>query len=174
MSMLTSVKNSLKESIIIRMITYLILGILLLISPDKVVNLTIYILSIYLFLASIINFYQAYNLKKKLGNTSLELYFGIFQLIVAIIIFFFSRYILAFFPIVIGILLIINGGIQLASNIGTKMFFGIIYSLLLLVIGFIILVNPFGTVLTLTRFLGCWFIIMVISEIILYFKLREN
>ena len=171
--MLVSVTKSLRDSLFIRLLTYFVLGVLLLVSPNKVINLTIYILSIYLFVSSMLHFYASYKLKKKLNTIGIDLYIGIFQLLFSFIILFFSKGILSFFPIVIGIVFIINGVFQLIENIGFKLKFGIFYSILVLALGFVLLFNPFGTILTMTRFLGVWFIAMTISEIVIYFKLKK-
>lgn len=171
--MLSSIKLTLKRSTPVRILFYLILGGFLISQPNRIITISMYVLAAYFLISGIEHLFSAYNIHKKLNMTSSDLLFGIVKIILALTLFFFYQSILAFFPIIIGLMIIFEGILQFIESFSPKDIFGIIYSILLVIVGFVLLFNPFGTMIVFTRFLGCWLLIMAISEVIIYFRIKK-
>lgn len=171
--MLANFKRSLQEYAILRIIMYIAIGIFFIVNPKKAVEIIVYILSAYMLISGVLHLYTSFVLKKKLGTYGFDLVTGIIQVLLAVIFFFFSKNILAFFPFIIGVLFIISGAMQLAINISSKIVYSIIYSIFLIVLGFIFLFNPFSTLLVFAKILGVVFIIMAISEIYIFVQVKK-
>ncbi len=160
-------------------LAYIILGLPLIIAPKNSLQLVITILSLVLLFFGAKNCYHAYRFKQRMGYYDSRMSSGVGLLIAALVVFFLSKLLLSFLPIIIGLGVLISGISQLMMNLNIQQAVGhhigsIIYSVLIIIAGLTILLNPFTGVLVVIQFGGAILIVMGISAIINHFRYKNS
>ena len=125
------------------------------------------------------NCYNAYRFKQRMGYYDSRMSSGVGLLIAALVVFFLSKLLLSFLPIIIGLGVLISGISQLMMNLNIQQAVGhhigsIIYSILIIIAGLTILLNPFTGVLVVIQFGGAILIVMGITAIINHFRYKNS
>ena len=159
-------------------LAYIILGLPLIIAPKNSLQLVITILSLVLLFFGAKNCYHAYRFKQRMGYYDSRMSSGVGLLIAALVVFFLSKLLLSFLPIIIGLGVLISGISQLMMNLNIQQAVGhhigsIIYSILIIA-GLTILLNPFTGVLVVIQFGGAILIVMGITAIINHFRYKNS
>lgn len=156
-------KNGMNKIFITSLIStsfMLVLGILLLIKPDFIINIVSTIIGLIILVPGIVSLVDYFKTKY-----STNLVIGVVACIIGIVFIFNSKFVSSILPFILGIYFIINGisklqyGIELRKNNVTKYMPSIITSILILVCGIILMVNPFGGAIAITKVLGIFMII---------------
>lgn len=157
-------KNSILASICM-----LILSCFLIFKPMESMVFIIYLFSIIVLVDGVIHISSYIKTDKELKVFSFEFTEGILEVVTSILMMIFSSYLVAIFPIVVGIWMILKSlmRFQMAINLKAceedKWIFTLIFSIITFIFGIIIFLNPFETVITVTVLAG---ILLCINEII--------
>lgn len=176
---MNNVLNQFKRFAILRTMLFISLGVLLLANPQLVIKSFVYIVSGYLVVLAILNILKA--LKEHHSSwVSYDFITGCMYLLLGIIAFVFSKPLISFLPIVLGLLTVLNGLLHLGSGstvkeVNPRYRISIIsYSIILILAGCILIFNPFKSVILLLRIFGGLLIFMGTAELINYiFQVRK-
>lgn len=164
-----------KKYAIFRCVFYLVLGLAMLIFPDTVVQIIIYILAAYAVISGIISLVSS----RKAEGGSGSLVGGILLIALGVCLFLFYKAIASILPIFVGVMMILIGIAQLAQAFGARQYTGklnvfqLILGLLVLVGGVVGVLNPFGSLIILFRVFGALTLIMAVNEFSLFLTLRK-
>ncbi|MFV0560806.1 MAG: HdeD family acid-resistance protein [Enterococcus sp.] len=163
-----------KDHAPLRAAIYLIGGIMILINPDGVFQIIVYLISGYIALLGIINCISGFKMKKQSGSYGLGLANGLIQIFLAILLLVFARTLVSVLPFILGLLIVLNGVLSFIQSLnGSPRSMGwLIYSVLLTIAGVVLVFNPFQSTMFLFQIFGTLLIIMGISEGIGFFKNR--
>ena len=126
----------------------LVLGIIMVIFPQKTMSVICYVIAGAILLYGVIDIISYFTSKSYEGNFSLTLLRGVVASVIGIIIFIRPSYLSTFIPIVLGILLIIDGITSIQKSVFLKnnnVYFwhiSMIESILTLALGIFVLINP--------------------------------
>ncbi|MGY3766710.1 HdeD family acid-resistance protein [Vagococcus vulneris] len=171
---MTSIFKTMQRYAIIRSIALIILGIITLVSPEKVFTILVYSIAIYNAVIGLTYLIGA--LRNNDDQSSFQMPIAFFYLIFALIVFLFSRQLLGIFTVFIGILFMIGGAGKISQAFNMKQYVNLpwvpmlVYGLVLAGIGLLIIFYPFRV---LSTFLGIVLLIVGILELIEYFKFRN-
>ena len=160
MEHLKSGMNKIFATSLISSIVMLVLGILLLIKPDFVINMVSTVIGLAILVPGIVSLVDYFKTKY-----NANLIIGVVACIIGIVFIFNSKFVSSILPFVLGIYFIINGisklqyGMELRKNKVVNYMSSIITALLILVCGVLLMVNPFGGALAITQVLGIFMII---------------
>lgn len=163
---------------LLRGILYIALGILMLIAPQVVMHVIVYILAAYAIIMGIINM-VAYLRNRRDGVGGFGLVTGVLLIVLGIVMIIFTRGILSILPIFLGALLILAGVSRLieaiggGSGLGTPRLLLVIIAILVIIGGFLVILNPFSTSVLLFQIFGIIAIIQGVGEVISYFTFRK-
>jgi uncharacterized membrane protein HdeD (DUF308 family) len=172
------IKSANPNRIITRGIIAVVVGITLIVVPGLSLNLIIQILGGLLIIDGLINLVPAITKKDKQPNMFAILPRGTANLIFGLILIFFPQFIVGIFVFLIGFLLILAGGSQLASQIGGRNVLGFsllitIISIIALIAGIVMLINPFKSASTMLIIFGVVLALYGAGEIIWSFNVRK-
>jgi uncharacterized membrane protein HdeD (DUF308 family) len=156
----------------------ILLGIVVLVWPDKTIVVVAVLFGIQLILAGIFRFVSALAIDDAPGGTRVLLaLLGVLSFIVGIYALRHVNVTIAALALVLGIFWIVNGVIELFTAIGHREMPGrgwtIILSLLSIVAGIVVLAYPDISLQALAVVLGIWLVALGIIEIALAFRLRS-
>jgi uncharacterized membrane protein HdeD (DUF308 family) len=156
----------------------ILLGIVVLVWPDKTIVVVAVLFGIQLILAGIFRFVSALAIDDAPGGTRVLLaLLGVLSFIVGIYALRHVNVTIAALALVLGIFWIVNGVIELFTAIGHREMPGrgwtIILSLLSVVAGIVVLAYPDISLQALAVVLGIWLVALGIIEIALAFRLRS-
>lgn len=172
--------QTLKKYTILRAIIFLVLGLLIIIFPNPIMSIIIYIIAAALAVMGIVNIISYFNHRTQTAFKDISFISGVLLLAVGVVIAIFSHQILTAIPVVLGIFVIVSGAIyfvealnvqKVLNRSGMPMF---IFSLLILIVGIILIVNPFSALVFLFRMFGIILLIMGIGDIVIYFLYEKN
>jgi uncharacterized membrane protein HdeD (DUF308 family) len=158
-------------------IVTVVLGIVVLVWPDKTIVVVAVLFGIQLILAGIFRFVSALAIDDAPGGTrALLALLGVLSFIIGIYALRHINVTIAALALLLGIFWIVNGAIELFTAIGQREMPGrgwtIILALLSIVAGIVVLAYPDITLLALAVVLGIWLVALGIIEIALAFQLR--
>ncbi len=157
-------KNSILASICM-----IILSCFLIFKPMESMIFVIYFFGIVTLLEGIIHIISYFNTEKELKIMSFEFTEGVLEIVAAMLIIIFSKYLVAIFPIVIGVWMILKSLTRFQISINLKAcdeknwLLTLVFSIITFIFGIIIFLNLFQTVITVTILAG---ILLLINEII--------
>jgi uncharacterized membrane protein HdeD (DUF308 family) len=163
---------------LIRGIVSIGVGITIIIVPGLTINLVIQFLGGLLILDGLINLIINMINKSKKQTIMFIVPRGTSNLIFGAILVLFPSFIVGIFVFLIGFILIIAGGSQLAAQLSGRKIMGLswiisIFSLLALLAGIFMLTNPFKSAITLLIFFGVMIALYGVGEIVWSFKIRK-
>ncbi|MGX6970061.1 HdeD family acid-resistance protein [Vagococcus bubulae] len=171
---MSSLFRSIQRHAFSRGIIYLLIGILIVLRPNQLFNMAVYLIAGYNVLLGIINLISS--LKNKQNN---QISMSIFYFIIALIIWLFAKPIASILPVFLGILIIIGGATRISRALNLRQYVNIsyvpmlIYGVALLIAGIVILFKPFSSLIVLFQFFGIVLALSGISELITAIKLRN-
>lgn len=152
--------NKIFATSLISSVVMLVLGIMLLIKPDFIINVVSTVIGLVILIPGIVSLVDYFKTKY-----NANLIIGVVACVIGIIFIFNSKFVSSILPFLLGIYFIINGisklqyGMELRKNKVANYMPSIITPLLLLVCGILLMVNPFGGALAITKVLGIFMII---------------
>lgn len=152
--------NKLFATSLISSVIMLVLGIMLLIRPDFIINVVSTVIGLVILIPGIVSLVDYFKTKY-----NANLIIGVVACIIGIVFIFNSKFVSSILPFVLGIYFIINGisklqySMELRKNKVTNYMPSVITSILLLVCGILLMINPFGGALAITKVLGIFMII---------------
>ncbi len=164
--------DTLKKYSLLRCIFYLLLGLAMLIFPDSIVLVIVYILGAYAALSGVFSIITA----RKTGGSMVG---GILLIALGVLLVVFNQLLPTLFFTLIGVFMILIGVLQLVQSItahkngGKLNIFQLILGLLVLVGGVAGIINPFGGTTVLVMVFGVVALIMAVNEFSLYLSLRK-
>ncbi|MGM9902594.1 hypothetical protein A5844_000096 [Enterococcus sp. 10A9_DIV0425] len=167
------IRRNFQRYAFLRAAIYIIAGLAIIVSPTTVFNFIGYLITAYFVLLGVINLVEAYKNKQRTGVWGFALISGLAFLVIGLIVFLFASAIVSILPIILGLIIIANGCLQLFIGLNTHSKGWSIYSILLLIGGLILLFNPFQSLMVLFQIFGGILLLMGISEIITFFKVRK-
>lgn len=172
--MLVIIRRNFQNHALLRAIIYILIGLAIAINPGGFFNFVGYLITGYLALIGLVNIFEDLKNRKNGGVFGVGLFSGIFFLILALIVWLFSKEIVSILPILLGLGIICNGLFQLVLGLNLKSTGWIIYSVILLVLGFVLIFNPFKSVLLLFQAFGVILIFMGVLEGFSFFKFKNS
>ena len=158
----------------------LILGVIMVIFPQKTMSVICYVIAGAILLYGVIDIISYFTSKSYEGNFSLTLLRGVVASVIGIIIFIRPSYLSTFIPIVLGILLIIDGITSIQKSVFLKnnnVYFwhiSMIESILTLALGIFVLINPLSAQTAIIICLGISFIWYGITSVWNYLYVQKK
>ena len=158
----------------------LVLGIIMVIFPQKTMSVICYVIAGAILLYGVIDIISYFTSKSYEGNFSLTLLRGVVVSVIGIIIFIRPSYLSTFIPIVLGILLIIDGITSIQKSVFLKnnnVYFwhiSMIESILTLALGIFVLINPLSAQNAIIICLGISFIWYGITSVWNYLYVQKK
>lgn len=158
----------------------LILGVIMVIFPQKTMSVICYVIAGAILLYGVIDIISYFTSKSYEGNFSLTLLRGVVASVIGIIIFIRPSYLSTFIPIVLGILLIIDGITSIQKSVFLKnnnVYFwhiNMIESILTLALGIFVLINPLSAQNAIIICLGISFIWYGITSVWNYLYVQKK
>ncbi|EOT43323.1 MULTISPECIES: HdeD family acid-resistance protein [Enterococcus] len=166
-----------RENLLLSGIAYGILGILILIKPEPFFNVIVYIFAAFFGIMGVINLINNYRAQKR-GYSGSQLTTGILLLVAAFLILIFAKALVSIIPIFLGVFILISGITQLVQELQLKKENAartgwFVFSILLIIAGALLLFNPFRSVLLVFQIFGGLLVILGISRLMDFFRLRN-
>lgn len=158
----------------------LILGVIMVIFPQRTMSVICYVIAGAILLYGVIDIISYFTSKSYEGNFSLTLLRGVVASVIGIIIFIRPSYLSTFIPIVLGILLIIDGITSIQKSVFLKnnnVYFwhiSMIESILTLALGIFVLINPLSAQTAIIICLGISFIWYGITSVWNYLYVQKK
>lgn len=158
----------------------LILGVIMVIFPQKTMSVICYVIAGAILLYGVIDIISYFTSKSYEGNFSLTLLRGVVASVIGIIIFIRPSYLSTFIPIVLGILLIIDGITSIQKSVFLKnnnVYFwhiSMTESILTLALGIFVLINPLSAQTAIIICLGISFIWYGITSVWNYLYVQKK
>ncbi len=158
----------------------LVLGIIMVIFPQKTMSVICYVIAAAILLYGVIDIISYFTSKSYEGNFSLTLLRGVVASVIGIIIFIRPDFLSTFIPIVLGILLIIDGITSIQKSVFLKnnnIYFwhvSMVESILTLALGIFVLINPLSADIAIITCLGVAFIWYGITSIWNYLYVQKK
>lgn len=163
---------------LIRGIVSIAVGIFIIVVPGLTIDLVIQFLGGLLIFDGLINLIINMINKSKQQSIMFIVPRGTSSLIFGAILVLFPSFIVGIFVFLIGFILIIAGGSQLAAQFSGRKIMGlswliVILSFIALLAGFFMLTNPFKSAMTILIFFGAMIALYGVGEIVWSFKIRK-
>lgn len=158
----------------------LVLGIVMVIYPEKTMSVICYVIAGAILVYGIIDIISYFTAKAYNGAFSLTLLKGVVAAVIGIIIFINPKYLATFIPIVLGILLIIDGITSIQKSVFLKnnnVYFwhvSMVESIITFAFGIFVLINPLSVERAIIICLGIAFIWYGISSIWNYLYVQKK
>ncbi|NVY96406.1 DUF308 domain-containing protein [Lactobacillus sp. DCY120] len=156
----------------LRILFLFLAGTIIVINPDRSLNLILYLISFYLTGLALIALHDGWLLTRSHSNNTTPYATAVISLILAFLIFPVAHLLLPLLPLILGVLLLINGVNQFFNAWSDRKFINInpwldyLYSFLLIFVGFTLIFNPFDMLRFFFRILGCGLITLAVLEFI--------
>lgn len=176
------IKKYEKKSIFVS-ILMILLSVFLIFKPMQSMQIIIYLFGGITILDGILHIISYFQIKDELRVMNFELVEGLLEIVAGTAIILCSKYLIAIFPILLGVWMIVKSIIkfQLGFNFraveGTNWISVVIMSVITFILGLIVLFNPFASAMAATTVLGIillvYSILNLCEAIYLSFKLKE-
>lgn len=150
----------LKEKFSVSSVATLLIGLLLVIYPDFTGKAICYMIGAALIAKGVTSIISRYSNRALPKPVAFELMGGIITAFMGVFVIRRSTMLISVIPFVVGVFLMVSSvtGLQKAFELKrmnyAKWNHGLVFTLIKLVLALIIVMNPFGTAMTLTRFIG--------------------
>lgn len=161
-------------------IIFVIVGLFLFIKPDTTISAISYIIGGTLISGGLYSSYKYFSLKDILSTFNFDLIYGVLMLIAGMFLIIKPLALSSFFPIILGIWIIINSitkfeyALLLKRTKNADWTYNFLLSILTFIWGIILLFNPLKTVLLVTQIIGIFIIVYAGLDIIDNFIIRKN
>lgn len=176
---MSSVLEKLKKYAVLRGVIYIIFGLLILLNPRSIFQLTVYFVSAYIAIMGILNIIDGVKVKKATDTYGMSFMGGIVLLVIALFVLVFAKGIVSILPIFLGLAIAIAGIARAVQSVNLRQYVNVkwvpmlVYGLVLIVAGLVLMFNPFSSVLVLFQLFGGILIFMGIGEFVAFFQLRH-
>lgn len=157
---------------------FIILGIFLLLKPETTISLISYILGLIIGIFGISGIVRHF--KNKYQTINLDLSYGIFCLIISMILIFNTKALASIIPSIIGVFIIINSTMKIEYTLLLKKQSNpiwintLVLSIINLLCGIILILNPFGSAIVITKLIGIFIIIYSVFDLIECYLIKKN
>lgn len=164
-----------KKEMVFSTIIYVIIGVILIIWPDKTAKAINYILAFALSCGGVTSILRYVKKDIVNGARSFDLTLGIVLLAIASFLFLNPTFIASILPTILGFILFVSGVIKFQNAVDVarvgyeKWWFMMLLSLISVGAGILILINPFGTAKLLTVVIGVGFVYSGLSDLLATF-----
>lgn len=161
-------------------IIFVIVGLFLFIKPDLTVSIISYIIGGSLLISGIFSGYKYFSADGIENIFNFDLIYGVLLSIAGMFLLFNPNLLATFFPIILGIWIIVNSITKFQYALLLKKIknddwgYTVLISILTFVWGIVLLYNPFETVLLITQTIGVFIIVYAVLDIIDNFIIRKN
>lgn len=179
-SSMRSLFEKFQKLALLRAIICLVLGLLLLLLPQTMLNIIVFVLAAYLFIMGLLGILSYFNKRRTSDALTIDFISGLFSALIGLVLALFNRQIIGLIPIILGIFVVLSGALSLTQALDLRKANNrsgralLIYSLLLIVVGIVAILNPFGSMATLTRLLGVVLLLMGIGDMVTHFTYGKN
>lgn len=173
-----TVFEGLAKYALLRAVLHIALGVLMLLAPQAVMNVIVYILATYVVALGVINIVD-YLRHRREQASSFGLVSGILLLVLGAVMFAFTNAIISILPIFLGVLLMIGGITVLGQAVSYGRLFGrtsiltVVLSILVIVGGVLVVLNPFSSAVLLFQVFGVALVVMGVGELVSFFSYRS-
>ncbi|MDL2327994.1 DUF308 domain-containing protein [Ruminococcaceae bacterium OttesenSCG-928-A11] len=163
---------------LLRGVLYIALGVLMLIAPEPVMQVIVYVLAGYAITMGIINIVAGLR-DQTAGALGFDFVSGAMLIVLGVVMIIFTRGILSVLPIFLGVMLVIAGIARLAEAVGGGPQMGasrillIVLAVLIAAGGIVIIVNPFTSAVILFQVFGALVVMQGVGEVISYFTFKR-
>lgn len=177
---MVEVVRKIKSHIIISGLLNIVLGVAVLIDPQKVFRVSVGILSIYLIIIGLINIFEGLREKTRSGSFGFFIAYGLFYIIGAAIIYFFAKDILRAVPFLLGVVILFSGFSQLFRAINFRnvptinTFPMFIYSGILIALSLFFIFRTVTSLVFFFQIYGVILIIMGLLDLFFVFYLKKK
>ena len=161
-------------------IIFVIIGLFLFIKPDTTITVISYTFGGILIISGIFSMYKYFTSDGIMGAFRFDLVYGVLLLIAGIFLIAKPTVLESFFPIILGIWIIINSVTKFQYSLVLKKAsnddwpYTCIISILTFIWGIILLFNPLKTALMITQIIGIFIIVYAFLDIVDNFIIRKN
>ena len=161
-------------------IIFVIVGLFFFVKPDTTVSIISYIIGGTLITGGIFSMYRYFTAKEIGSIFNFDLVYGVLMLIAGIFLIIRPFALGAFFPIILGLWIIINSvtkfqyALVLKKVKNSDWAYTCLISLLTLIWGIVLLFNPLKSALAITQIIGIFIIVYAVLDIIDNFIIRKN
>ncbi len=161
--------------IMIQAILAILFGLFLILFPQTTTMAMIYLLAGFLAVIGIISLISYGRNKGESNFVDSDLIAGIFQLLIALVMFIFPKTVAAVFSLLLGILVMLNGVLNMMRGLEIKKYGGrnwitiLILNIIITIGGLIIIINPFASTVTFVLILGILLVAKGIADLVSYF-----
>lgn len=161
-------------------IIFVIVGLFFFVKPDTTVSIISYIIGGTLITGGIFSIYRYFTAKEIGSIFNFDLVYGVLMLIAGIFLIIRPFALGAFFPIILGLWIIINSvtkfqyALVLKKVKNSDWAYTCLISLLTLIWGIVLLFNPLKSALAITQIIGIFIIVYAVLDIIDNFIIRKN
>ncbi len=165
---------------IVQAVLSIVLGLLLAVWPEITTITVVYILAACIAIWGIATLITYVRQRRQIDSTEGGLAFGIFLLIIALVVFIFPEAVAGFFSVILGALLVLSGLVNAVRSATLKKYGGnswigtLIISLLIAAGGIVIIVNPFETAVTFVLVLGILLVIKGVIDLVINLMLSKK
>lgn len=165
---------------ILMAVVSLLIGVIMVIYPQKTMSIICYAIAAAILIYGIVDIISYFTAKSYDGAFSLTLLKGIIASVIGIVIFINPKYLATFIPIVLGILLIIDGITSIQKSVFLKnnnIYFwhiSMIESIITFAFGIFVLINPLNVEKAIIICLGIAFIWYGISSVWNYLYVQKK
>ncbi len=173
------IKKTFNTNLILSII-FVVIGLFLFIKPDTTISIISYILGGILLASGIYSCYKYFSSDGIVNMFNFELVYGVLLLIAGIFLIFNPNALASFFPIILGIWIIINSVTKFQYALVLKKvknedwIYTTIISILTFLWGVVLLYNPFKSALLITQTIGVFIIVYAVLDIIDNIIIRKN
>ncbi|MDO1605737.1 DUF308 domain-containing protein [Lactobacillus sp. YT155] len=156
----------------LRIIFLFATGLVIVINPIKSEDAIVYFVSAYLFIYGLIAIADNIKLYKIAKTDSISMLLGIGSIILSVITLFVARFLISLIPILLGIILIVNGINQFRDSNEDRKFVNVtpwldyLYSVLMIAVGLVLILNPLDIVRLVFWLFGFGLIALSVFELI--------
>lgn len=167
-----------RRDMVVSTIIYIIIGVILIIWPDKTAKIVNYIIAAAMAAGGIANIFRYLKMDLVRGAKSFSLSIGIVMLAAAVFLFVEPTVVVSIFPVLLGIIIFVSGVIKFQNAVDVartgykKWGFIMLMALLCIAFGVAILINPFRSAKMLIRLIGISFVYSGLSDLLATFFLN--
>ena len=161
-------------------ISFLLIGLFLLIKPDITISIISYTIGGVLLLSGVYSCYKYFTFVGIENIFNFNLVYGVLLVIASMFMFIKPNALATLFPIILGIWIIVNSvtkfqyALLLRKAKEEDFVYTIVISVLTFLWGVVLLINPFESVLTITKVIGVFIIIYAVLDIVDNIIIRRN
>lgn len=176
---MSNVMDQIRKYALLRVIVYILFGIVIVMNPNAVFNLAVYFISAYTAIMGLLSIYEGLKIKRQTGEYGMNMMGGITLLVLAGIVLVFARGIVSILPFFLGLIIVMVGIARFIQANNLKKYPQVnwmslmVYAVITFLAGLVLVFNPFSSLLFLFQLFGVILIFMGFSELVAFFQWRK-